>query len=72
LEESHPTDTDALASIGNRLSTLLEVHAESAEVLSCPELLRLQRDVIEKSPDRRPPTRSTATILLANSSQLQA
>ena len=41
LDDVDPSDTETLGKLWQRLSTLLEVHAEAEEVLFYPELLKL-------------------------------
>jgi hemerythrin-like domain-containing protein len=43
IEQIDPTDTRSLAAVWNRLSTFLEVHAESEEKLFYPALLHVGR-----------------------------
>src|ERR1700712_2171246 len=41
IEQIDPTDTKSLASVWKRLSTFLEVHAETEEKIFYPALLRV-------------------------------
>lgn len=48
IEQIDPTDTTSLASVWKRLSTFLEVHAETEEKIFYPALLRVGRKAGDK------------------------